>query len=942
MNKIRGARLFKRLIAYLLCFVTFAAPYHAIAAEVTLRQAGQQGQSFAEMLLNNMQQPTESGGTINFPDANTQIKVSDLFPGSSGTSGKVAGYFSPDGDNDVGVAQENHESGHELDNKGAEKQGLLYSDAVGGEQIQLGYTSPLDSSPTIQGAAYKIILDRKSATKPDMRNDPAINSSRDIIQDLGEDFSDCTLDEIVTKQQGSIHLADLQQCERINKPAAGTCSITNDVDLRTSTFDIFVAAKGEVWLTVEFDLKSGTWKTVAPTDGHQFSGKVPSVDYSSICNNDYKASVKASVTDYIGARDWLGHGLSGSFDSTIYYRSLQSPSCDNGLVGVVQIQDTSGGSDGGKYIMGGQFTYQVTGLRGNSWGPDECIQSAKMTGDGFCDVSWKVVTGATNSSQCLNVSGYSICPGSAIANAMGKPPVPGVPNLAGKVDVNVKGCGFNKGEIGCYETASGELECPYNEGDTTSTCTEFEDDPQCGFIKGECIEGAVGKSGICYAYEETWDCGKKVDYDFDKTEEQYICDGPISCMGEECITVNRETSDGFGKAAALLNVLEHADGLLECGDDSNEGLEQPGGGVTDDSGLDSCTIFKGEGQDCKKAMGGMVDCCEKPKGVSLGDYLTMLQATKKIDSAMFSISQTTGFGSATASQYVTKFREPVQGAYNAIKKPIVDGFKEITSPFVNYAESAGANYTISQKITQQVLQTVYDNLGSQAKSFLVGVLDGMGYDALVQAGGAVGGEAAGGDMLAQAMGKTVGSIISFIGWVYLAYQVATLIIQMIYKCTKPEMELMVNVQLKKCSYVGSYCDSKVLGQCVVKKQSYCCYDSPLARIVVEQGYKQLGKTQGEPKAPQCDGLTLAEMNRLDWDRIDLSEWTGMLIEHNLYAGTASLNSDSITGKGSYLPGENGERMNVEDRTDERFKDTYVDDIRVDFSQKLEFSGGKKN
>lgn len=937
MNKIRSARLFKRLIAYLLCFVTFAAPYHAIAAEVTLRQAGQQGQSFAEMLLNNMQQPTESGGTINFPDADLNIDVKDLFPGSSGTSGRENSYFTPDGEGDVGVAQENHERGHELDNKGAEKQGLLYSDATGGNQIQLGYTSSLDSSPSIQGAAYKIILDRKNATKPDMRNDPAINTSRDIINELSDDFGDCSLEEIVAKQQGSIHLPDLQQCERINKPAAGACTITNEVDLRSSTVDVFVAAKGEEWLTVEFDLKAGSWKTIAPTDGHQFTGKVPTVDYNSICNKDYKAS----VTDLVGAKDWLGHGLSGSFDSTVSYRAVQSPSCDNDLVGVVQIQDWSSGADGGKYIMGGHFTFQITGLLSNSWGPENCIQSAKMAGDGFCDVTWKVATGATNESQCLSASGYSICPGGVIANAMADSPVPGVPKLAGKVDVMVEGCGFNVGEIGCYETASGEIECPYNEGDIVSTCEQLENDPQCGFVKGKCVDGAEGKSGVCYAYEEVWDCGKKVDFDYDRTDEQYVCDGPISCMGEECISVNRETSSSFGKAAALLNVVEHADGLMECGDGSNEGLEQPGGGV-DESGLDACTIFKGEGETCKKAMGGMVDCCEKPKDVSLGDYLTMLQATKKIDSAMLSISQTTGFGSGAASQYVTQFREPVQGAYNALKDPIVNGFKEITSPFINYAESSGGITSVASQAAEKVMQAAYDALGETAQQFVYGMLEGMGYDGLVQGGAAVGGEAAAGDAMAQTMGQTIGSIISFVGWVYLVYQVATLIIQMIYKCTKPEIELMVNVQLKKCSYVGSYCDSKTLGMCTVKKEAYCCYDSPLARIVVEQGYKQLGKTQGPAKTPQCDGLTITEMSQLDWDRIDLSEWTGMLIEHNLYAGTATLNSDSITGKGSYLPGENGERMNVEDRTDERFKDTYVDDIRVDFSQKLEFSGGKKN
>ena len=44
---------------------------------------------------------------------------------------------------------------------------------------------------------------------------------------------------------------------------------------------------------------------------------------------------------------------------------------------------------------------------------------------------------------------------------------------------------------------------------------------------------------------------------------------------------------------------------------------------------------------------------------------------------------------------------------------------------------------------------------------------------------------------ASGLGSALGSVISFIGWVYLIYQVAMLIIQIIYECTKEELTLGV-------------------------------------------------------------------------------------------------------------------------------------------------------
>ncbi|GAB6075186.1 conjugal transfer protein TraN [Desulfurobacterium crinifex] len=76
----------------------------------------------------------------------------------------------------------------------------------------------------------------------------------------------------------------------------------------------------------------------------------------------------------------------------------------------------------------------------------------------------------------------------------------------------------------------------------------------------------------------------------------------------------------------------------------------------------------------------------------------------------------------------------------------------------------------------------------------------------------------------------------------------------------------------QCHYIGSYCAVKVFGICLQKKKTYCCFNSVLARIVQEQGRKQLGIDWGEPKTPNCRGFTPEEFQRIDFSKIDFSEW----------------------------------------------------------------------
>jgi conjugal transfer mating pair stabilization protein TraN len=59
---------------------------------------------------------------------------------------------------------------------------------------------------------------------------------------------------------------------------------------------------------------------------------------------------------------------------------------------------------------------------------------------------------------------------------------------------------------------------------------------------------------------------------------------------------------------------------------------------------------------------------------------------------------------------------------------------------------------------------------------------------------------------------------------------------------------------------------------VTKKESYCCFNSRLARIINEAGRSQISKSWGGAKSPDCSGLTPEELQSLDFGQMDLTEF----------------------------------------------------------------------
>ena len=93
-------------------------------------------------------------------------------------------------------------------------------------------------------------------------------------------------------------------------------------------------------------------------------------------------------------------------------------------------------------------------------------------------------------------------------------------------------------------------------------------------------------------------------------------------------------------------------------------------------------------------------------------------------------------------------------------------------------------------------------------------------------------------------------------------------------CSAREKELAKERNAGNTHYLGRYCSRKTFfGLCIRRSRAWCVFGSKLGRILQQQGRAQLGIGWGS-----CRGLTVAEVESIDFASLDLSEFTEDLMD----------------------------------------------------------------
>lgn len=94
-------------------------------------------------------------------------------------------------------------------------------------------------------------------------------------------------------------------------------------------------------------------------------------------------------------------------------------------------------------------------------------------------------------------------------------------------------------------------------------------------------------------------------------------------------------------------------------------------------------------------------------------------------------------------------------------------------------------------------------------------------------------------------------------------------------CTQDEKTLIDNRKKNLCLYVGKQ-NKQTMGITTLVKHHFCCFGNMLDKVIQIEGRKQLNDKSennfGTASNPDCRGLTLEELQRIDFSKLDFSEF----------------------------------------------------------------------
>lgn len=883
----QNSKLTGRVLLSWTVLLTVGLFYHSVtlADHDPLHTNAQSGQSAGQDALDGFTLPSVNGNDIEFEyqDGSTNnIDTADVFIDAG--SGGDAAYLDSLNDND----------------------GLIQ-----GEVSTMMNTLSTEDSPT--GSAYQTLFgSAQGRTHPDMSNDPIWGRTDSVLSGadpmVASVFTGC--ETIYDDVPGDpTHISDLRTCTKVSN-LVGDCSVTHDyVPLfirRTSgngliepcrdgsgniipgCIDIWVGRVGNNYYAGDCTVHEENIELTVDNPNIITSATVDVVRF-----DDYMIIELNGNEVFRGPGDDVMPSVAGQFppetcpnpaDHHVFPCPCElstswayNPGSNGNLIDVTadfQIAGplnfkirTSVSGEGEGFARIRAYYDPATVIVNESWLPPECINVITALDDGFCTGSYTCTNGPDIDGCVQLADGLEICTGDDFWNVMQPSPIQSIDKLCRTVDVIATCDWWNDdgggGGDGCYivncvpdpdtgvevcppgtPQGDGTVEvCPGNNGE--SACTVMEDDPECAFVGSECMEGATGPSGECYSFEETYDCG----YDTSLpggTTSTVDCNGPIRCMGNDCVASTGETNPNFGKAAAVGETVNFAMMDSNCVGDVSTGVV--------------CEIFKGEYYDCKRVIGGIADCCVTPSGASREQYLKAVKSSWEIASRV-----------SGAKALIALGQGDVKGAWNQISEPAAVAFSATKESFISPFETAITavkDVSIENAIDVIALPlTVPLEFGKQIGSYLISTYGQYVSDLIVVAG-VFRPEMSATSFLA---GMIVGANV---------YYVWNIVTQIIYACEDREYEAMMKKSLGSCTEVGDWCERGCgFGLCCIeRREGYCCFNSPLSRIIMEQvkDYPAM-----DPESPDCAGLSVAELAAVDWSTIDLSEWTNELIANNL-------------------------------------------------------------
>ena len=366
-------------------------------------------------------------------------------------------------------------------------------------------------------------------------------------------------------------------------------------------------------------------------------------------------------------------------------------------------------------------------------------------------------------------------------------------------------------------------------------------------------------AGQCTATSNTYDCPEPSTTSTTTTD----CAGQTYCQGTLCTTAGNKPNQDFNKVVATLEATRQAATYYDPA---------------------TMTVFKGFDNSCTVqlwTLGLAGNCCEVTGGaqsnnqvasVIIGGGIKQGFAAAGVSVANPSaagsvIGKIGSAGAAAVGTYATDIYNSASGYVYDIFFPGEFAGKQLQDGLVSGVQNMVVARNAGNVATQAAAPVIDQSIqaaGTTPTSFFSSFsYYGLTISTTAPAAGSF------------ALGSMGGFNFSFDPWSFAA-AVALQVIMSALECNDAEKKLMQMRGANLCHSVGSYCSSKldllIATICLEETQSYCCYNSKLAKIVNEQGRPQIPRGWGTAQGPQCGGFTMAEMELIDFSKMDLTEF----------------------------------------------------------------------
>lgn len=396
----------------------------------------------------------------------------------------------------------------------------------------------------------------------------------------------------------------------------------------------------------------------------------------------------------------------------------------------------------------------------------------------------------------------------------------------------------------------------------SDNCALYTQNPNCTQIQSTCLDDDSARLSVDHNGTELMtECGlKSVVYRCKEPQilkagdfkQEVVCatslKDEVPCLGLECVsdelpTITAQERSNRGQALGGIGLMAYMQDDMNC-----------------QAGV--CQIFTGQDHTCRCGIKGSFDCCSIKTQVTAQDYIRLSSYIMTLEAAAALVKhEVSDFGSWSAigggsGGLISSELDSLIGAYAKT------GLETVRSSYL-------------QKLTTKTAN-------------LVEQLFGKGMRDRIFVEGAAGSASSGTTLHPDVLNSAQGLMQA-----YVAYKLAVAAYEIITACHTNEYETSMRLNMNSCLYLRSECDHKLLGRCLVRKRHYCCYNSPLARIVMA-GLKDQGYAGSD-----CRGISATELQNYDLGLIDFSEWNNMVSQSQLLPAETS-NLDTITGSGSAL------------------------------------------